>query len=122
VVGDLSVSDSHGVDRLESDGLAGGGDAEKVAVVGAVINLEGSDDVAFDGLPMDLGPKVGKRVAQTLVEHPHSGFVRGRARLGGVVDEVVGEQFLEEDEIALALDLFGVAANHRLEGFGFAAG
>jgi hypothetical protein len=48
-----------------------------------------------------------------------SGVVPG---WGGVVDEVVGEQFVEQDEIALALDLFGVAADHRLQGFAFGMG
>jgi hypothetical protein len=32
-----------------------------------------------------------------------------------VVDEIVGEEFVEEYEIALALDLFGVAADHGLD-------
>jgi hypothetical protein len=36
-----------------------------------------------------------------------------------VVDEVVGEQFVEQSEIALALNLFGVAADHRLGCFSF---
>jgi hypothetical protein len=62
VVGDLSVMDSHRVDGFEVDGVAGGGDAEKVAEMGAVAGLVGGDDVAVVGLPMDLGPKVGKGV------------------------------------------------------------
>ena len=33
VFGDFSVADSHGVDRFELDGIAGGGDSEKVAKV-----------------------------------------------------------------------------------------
>jgi hypothetical protein len=67
VIGDLSVANPHGVDRFELDGLAGGGDAEKVAEVGAVVGLLGGDDVGIDGLPMDLGSEVGKRFAQTVV-------------------------------------------------------
>jgi hypothetical protein len=118
VVGDLSVADSHGVDRFEMDGLAGGGDAEKVTELGAVVDLVGGDDVAVDRLPMELGSEVGKRVAQSAVEDANAGFVGRGAGLWGVVDEVVGEQFVEQREIALTLDLFGVAADHRLEGFG----
>src|SRR6476619_2951648 len=121
VVGDLPVANSHRVDRFELNGLTGGGDAEQVAEVGAVVDLERRDDVAVDGLPQNLGLEVGERLAQPVVEQPHSGFVGGGAGLGRVVDEVVGEQFLECGEIAVALHLFGVAANHRLEGFGFAA-
>src|SRR6478672_6849071 len=85
------------------------------------LDLERSHDVAVDGLPMNLGSEVGKRLAQPVVEQPHSGFVGGGAGLGRVVDEVVGEQFLEQGEIAVALHLFGVAANHRLGGYGLAA-
>ena len=50
VVGDLSVADSHGVDRLELDGLTGGCDAEKVTEVGAVVDLVGGDDVEVSPL------------------------------------------------------------------------
>jgi hypothetical protein len=57
------------------DCLTGRGDVEKVAEVGAVVDLVGGDDVAVDGLPMDLGPEVGKRVTQTLVEDVNAGFV-----------------------------------------------
>src|SRR6476661_7026898 len=121
VVGDHPGANSHRVDRFELNGLTGRGDAEKVAEVGAVIDLERRHDVAVDGLPMNLGSEVGKRLAQPVVEQPHSGFVGGGAGLGRVVDEVVGEQFLECGEIAVALHLFDVAANHRLEGFGLAA-
>jgi hypothetical protein len=39
-----------------------------------------------------------------------------------VVDEVVGEQFIKKGEIALALDLFGVATDDRLESLPFTAG
>ena len=117
VVGDLSVADSHGVHRFELDGLAGGGDAEKVAKMGAVVDLVGGDDVAVDGLPMDLGPEVGKSVAQSVVEDANTCLVGRGARLGGVVDEVIGEEFVEQGEIALTLDLFGVAADHSLDGF-----
>jgi hypothetical protein len=53
---------------------------------------------------MDLGPEVGKRVAQSPVEDANTGFVGRGAGLRGVVDEVVGEQFVEQDEIALALN------------------
>src|SRR5258705_6176768 len=117
MVGDLSVADPHRVDRFELDGLAGGGDTEKVAELSAVVGLVGGDDVAVDGLPMDLGPAVGKRIAQSVVEDANSGLVGRGAWLGGVVDEVVGEQFVKQREIALSLDLFGVAADHRLQGF-----
>ena len=71
---------------------------------------------------MNLGPEVGERLTQSVVEHAHPGLVGCSAGLGGVVDEVVGEQFVEQGEIALALDLFGVAADHRLCGFGVALG
>lgn len=87
MVGDLSVANSHGVDRFELDGFATRGDAEEVALMGAVIGLKGGHDVAVDRLPMDLGPEVGKRFAQPVVEDANAGFVGCRAGLGSVVDE-----------------------------------
>jgi hypothetical protein len=72
----------YGVDRFELDGLAGGGDAEKVADVGVVVDLVGGDNVAVDGFPMDLGSEVGKRVAQSVVEDANAGFVGCGAGLG----------------------------------------
>ena len=122
VVGDLPVTNSHGVNGFEMDGLASRGDTEKVAAMGAVVDLVRGDDVTVDGLPMDLGSKVGKRVAQPVVEDANTGFVGCGARLGSVVDEVVGEQFVEQCEIALALDFFGVAADQLLGRFALAVG
>src|SRR3954466_12913643 len=115
VAGDLPVAHPHRVDRFEVDGRTGGGNAEKVAEMSAVVDLVRGDNVTVDGLPMDLGPEVGKRVAQPLVEEANAGFVGRGAGLGSVVDEVVGEQFVEQDEITLTLDLFGVAADHRFQ-------
>jgi len=122
VIGDSAVADSHGINRLELDGLTGRSDTEKVAKVRAVVDLEGSDNVGVDSLPMDFGSKVGKGVAESLVEDANAGFVGCGTGLGSVIDEVVGEQLVEQGEIALALDLFGVAADHRLEGFTVAGG
>jgi hypothetical protein len=82
VIGDLPVADSHGIDCFEMDGLAGGSDAEKLAAVRPVVDLEGGDDVTVDGLPMDLGPEVRKRVTQSVVENPNAGFVGRGAGLG----------------------------------------
>jgi hypothetical protein len=54
----------------------------------------------------------GKRVVQLA----GTGLVRAAARLRGVVQEVVGEQFVEELEVACALHLFGVSPDDRLRG------
>jgi hypothetical protein len=80
---------------LQCSEFASRSDAEKFAAVGAVVDLEGGDNVTVDGLPMDLGSEVGKRATQTVVENPNAGFVGCGAGLGGVVDEVIGEQFIE---------------------------
>src|ERR1700710_1767077 len=122
MVGDLSVANSHSVDRFELDGLATRGDAEEVTLMSAVIRLKGGHDVAVDRLPMDLGPEVGKRFAQPVVEDTNAGFVGRRTGLGSVVNEIVAEQFLEQSKIALALDLFCVATHHRFQSFSLATG
>jgi hypothetical protein len=52
------------------------------------------------------------------VEFSDTRFVRRCARLRCVVDEIVGEQFLENIEIPLPLDLFGISADNCFSGFG----
>jgi hypothetical protein len=60
MVGELSVVNAEHVECFEVDLTAGGGDPEKFAVVGAVVGLVGRDPVGVDGLPVDVGAKVGK--------------------------------------------------------------
>jgi hypothetical protein len=36
-----------------------------------------------------------------------------------VVHEIVGEQLLEQIEVPVPLDFFGIAANNGLRGFGY---
>ena len=63
---------------------------------------------------MDLWVKVGKCVANIAVELTHTGFVRSHVWLRRVIDEIVREEFFENIESSLALDLFGIAAHHGL--------
>ena len=95
MIGDLSIADPHRVDRFEVDGLTSRGDAEEVTKLGAVVGLVRRDDVAADCLPMNLGPEVGKRLAQTALQDANASFVGRGAGLRGVVDEVISEQFVE---------------------------
>jgi hypothetical protein len=66
-----------------------------------------------------ISREVGKRIAKAVVENANSCLVGRGSRLRGVVDEVVGEQRFEQDEIALTLHLFGIATDRRLDGFAF---
>jgi hypothetical protein len=47
---------------------------------------------------------------------PHAVFVGRRTGLGRVVNEVVGEEFVEDGEVSTALNLLGVASHHCLGG------
>jgi hypothetical protein len=108
VLDDLTVAHPHGVDRLELDLPPGRGDAEERPPVGPVVRLEGRDEIAVGGLPVDLGPEIGERLAQHVVQGPGAGLVRGPPGLWCVVEEVVGEELLEELEVPFALHLFGI--------------
>jgi hypothetical protein len=119
VIGELSVLDAEDVYGVEVDSPAGRGYAEKLAMVGAVVGLVGGDFVGIDCLPMDLGIQIGKCCAQAGVELADAVFVGGDTGLRSVVDEVVGEQFLEGGEVSSALNFFGVASDDPLEGIGF---
>ena len=64
--------------------------------------------------------EIGEGLAQHGGEVPHAILV-GRCTgvwrctgLGRVVNEVVGEEFVEDGEVSTAPDLLGVAAHHRL--------
>jgi hypothetical protein len=119
VLGDLAVANTHGVDGFELDGSACRRDAEKVAEMGAVIDLVGRDQVGLDRLPTDLRAEVGERFAQPRVENADTRLVRSRSGLWCVVDEVFGKQFVEQGEIPFAVDFLGVSPN---DGLGPSAG
>src|SRR5262249_17368814 len=91
--------------------------AEEATPVRSVIGLEGRRDLAVGSLPMDDRAEVGKRVTKCPIEAADASLVRGCAGLRCMVDEIVREELFEENEIALALHVFGVAADHRLGGF-----
>ena len=63
-------------------------------------------------LPVDLGMEVGERGTQALVQHSHPVLVGCRARLRRVVDEIIGEQFVEHAPVTFALYFLGVSANY----------
>lgn len=92
---DLSVVDAHGVYRLKLDFLAGRRDTQKSSPMRSMIGLEGRHDLALRGLPMNYGAKVGKGLTNSSVEAAHPGLVRAHVGLRRMVDEVVGEDFLE---------------------------
>ena len=65
---------------------------------------------------MNDGVKVGECGAKRSVELSCACLVGSTARLRCVVEEVVGEELVEDFEIAAALHFFGVAANDGLGG------
>jgi hypothetical protein len=87
-----------------------------------MIGLVGRHPVTISKLPMDFGVEVGESGAEDFVQLSRAGLVGRAARLRCVVDEVVGEQFIEHREIAASLHFFGVAANDRFCGFACVAG
>jgi len=67
---------------------------------------------------MDLGVEIGERGAEGVVKEPYAVFIRSGVRLGRMVDEVVGEELLEDVEIPTALHFFGIAPDDSFCGLG----
>ena len=78
--------------------------------MGPVIGLVRRHAVAVGKLPMDVGVKVGERGPKDIVELSRAVLVRRAAGLRRVVEEVIGEEFVEHFEIPAALDFLRVAA------------
>ena len=117
MLGDLAIAHAHDVDGLELNFSARRRHAKKLSQMRPVIGLVGRHPVAIGKLPMDFGVEVGESGAEDFVQFSRAGLVGRAARLRGVVEEVVGEKFIEHGEIAAALHFFGVAANDRFCGF-----
>ena len=74
--------------------------------------------IAVLQLPVNLRVKVQKRLAHRSVELPDTSLIGGCSGLGGVIHEIVREEFVEDIEVAFALDLFGISADNSFRGFG----
>jgi hypothetical protein len=75
------------------------------------VGLVGRHAVSVGKLPVDLGVKVRKRDTEISVEFPDTRFVWRRARLRGVINKIVSEQFFEDIEVPVTLDFFGIPAD-----------
>lgn len=78
---DLAVANAHGVDGFELDFPARRLDPKNRALMGAVVGLEGCDDVVIDRLPVDLGMEIRKSLAQGMIKTARAFLVRRPARL-----------------------------------------
>ena len=111
VLSDLAVAYAHDVDGLELNFATRRRHAQEFSPVGPVIGLVRRHAVAVGKLPMDVGVKVGERGPKDIVELSRAVLVRRAAGLRRVVEEVIGEEFVEHFEISAALHFLRVAAN-----------
>jgi hypothetical protein len=115
MVSGLAVLDLHDIYGLEMNLSMSWSDPKKRPLVRAVVGFVCCNPIAIDELPVDLSVKVRERGSNIGVEPSHSCFVRSRVRLLCVIDEIVREEFIENIEPSLPLDLFGISAD---DGFG----
>jgi hypothetical protein len=78
------------------------------------VRAAGADQIAVGALPMNFGREIGKGLAQPFIEREHTGFVARAAGLGRVVEEIVGEELIEQFPISAALHFLGIAADDGL--------
>ncbi|MNW08771.1 hypothetical protein D3C71_2056200 [compost metagenome] len=80
----------------------------------AVVGLEGRDNVSVDRLPVDLGTEIREGFTKGVIETTRTFLVRRSAWLWRMVKKIVGEQFVEELEIAAGLHFKCVATYDSL--------
>src|SRR6266403_2268235 len=112
VVSDFAVLHAHHVNRFEMNFAMGRGNSKKWAVVRAVISLVCYHAIAVSELPVNLGTKVRKGLSHVLVEFSDASLIGRGSGLSSVIDEIVGEEFFENGEVSLALDLFIISTDN----------
>ena len=117
VIGDLAVLDAHDIHSFEVDPSVSRSDSKKRSLMRAVVGFVRRYPIAIGKLPVDLRMKVRECGTKIGVEFPHARLVWSRARLRCVIDDIVGEEFFENLEVTLALDLFGISAHNRFRCF-----
>src|SRR5262249_17486455 len=90
----------------------------ELAIVCTVIGFVGCHSITVRQLPVNLRVKVRKRLAHISIELPDTSLIGGCSGLGGVIHEIIREEFVEDIEVAFALDLFGISADYGFRGFG----
>ena len=115
MLGDLAVVHSHDVDGFKMDSLTSRLHTEECSLVRSVIGLVSRNEFPIGDLPMDLCVEIGERGTKGVVKAPDAVFIRCGVWLGGMVNEVVSKEVLEDVEIPTALHFFGIAAD---DGFG----
>jgi hypothetical protein len=66
---------------------------------------------------VDFRMKVGECGTNIRVEFSYACLIWSRARLRRVIDEIVGEELIEDVKSSLSLDLFGIPAYNGFCGF-----
>jgi hypothetical protein len=61
---------------------------------------------------VNLGTKVRKGLSHVLVEFSDASLIGRGSGLSSVIDEIVGEEFFENGEVSLALDLFVISTDN----------
>src|SRR5262250_3080514 len=114
MVGDFSALHTHDIDRLEMDFTVSWSDPKKGSFVSAVVRLVRCHSVTVGKLPVNLRVKVGEGGTNIRVEFSHACLVWSRVRLGRVISEIVGKEFVEDIKSSFALNFLGVASRNRL--------
>jgi len=117
MVGDFAVLDTHDVDRLEMNLAMSWSDSKKWPFVSAVVRLVRCNSVTVGKLPVDLRMKVGEGGKNIRVEFSYACLVWSCVRLRRVIDEIVGEELIEDVKSSLSLDLVRIPAHNGFCGF-----
>src|SRR4051794_16574774 len=117
MLGNLAVAHAHHIHRFKLDFATRRGDAEEFALVGAMIGFVGRDPVAVGKLPMDLRVEIRESRPEHSIKLACASLVRRTSRLRRMVEEIVGEEFIEHCKVSAALHFLGIPPDDSLGGF-----
>ena len=118
MLGNLAIANSHNIDGFKLNRSTGRSHTEELSLMGSVIRFVGCHEFSFGCLPMDLCVEVRECGAKCAIESTHAVFIRDHVWLRCVVHEVVGEEFIEDFEVPLALYLFSISTDESFGGIG----
>src|SRR5207245_11720115 len=108
MLGDLAVAHSHDVDGFKLDFSTGRRHTQECSLVCSMIRLISRHEISVGDLPVDICVEIRECSTKRVVKAPDAIFIRSGVWPGGMVNEVVSEELLEDIKVPTALHLFSI--------------
>lgn len=118
MLGDLAVAHAHDVDGFTVDASTDRCQTQECSLVCAMIRLVRRHQLPVGGLSMDICVEIGECRTKRAVQASCAVSIGSAVWLGCMVNEVDGEELLEDVEVPTALHFFGIPADDSFRGIG----